>query len=142
MDCIVHGVAKSQSRLSDFHFHLEVEHLAVSATSAGWLSHPRLGRGALAGTQAHWVLAITSQSRLHGTELSSWPDGGVIRLLMGEFLVCKDECLNCRGEIKKNHMGILIRPTNPYFKLGSSTEESLHPPLESIMVHFFTFYIS
>ena len=68
--------------------------------------------------------------------------GGVIRLLMGEFLVCKDEYLNCRGEIKKNHMGILIRPTNPYFKLGSSTEESLHAPLESIMVHFFTFYIS
>ena len=24
MDCIVHGVAKSQTRLSDFHFHLYV----------------------------------------------------------------------------------------------------------------------
>ena len=23
MDCIVHGVAKSRTRLSDFHFHLE-----------------------------------------------------------------------------------------------------------------------
>ena len=26
MDCIVHGVAKSQTRLRDFHFHLEYEH--------------------------------------------------------------------------------------------------------------------
>ena len=32
MDCIVHGVAKSQTRLSDFHFHfLETEGLVVSA---------------------------------------------------------------------------------------------------------------
>ena len=32
MDCIVHGVAKSQTRLGDFHFHfLETEGLVVSA---------------------------------------------------------------------------------------------------------------
>ena len=105
MDCIVHGVAKSQTRLSDFHFHLEMEHLAVSTTSASWLSHPQPRRGALAGTQGHWVSAIASQSRLQGTELSSYPDGGVIRLLMGELLVCKDECLNCRGELKKKSYG-------------------------------------
>ena len=26
MDCIVHGVAKSQTRLSDFHFHFQLSH--------------------------------------------------------------------------------------------------------------------
>ena len=25
MDCIVHGVAKSQTQLSDFHFHIQLD---------------------------------------------------------------------------------------------------------------------
>ena len=33
MDCIVHGVAKSQTRLSDFHFHFHLKDLKTEAQS-------------------------------------------------------------------------------------------------------------
>ena len=33
MDCIAHGVAKSRTRLSGFHFHFPLGHSAVCASS-------------------------------------------------------------------------------------------------------------
>ena len=35
MDCIVHGVAKSQTRLSDFHFHFFRVEISVQGTIEG-----------------------------------------------------------------------------------------------------------
>jgi len=42
MDCIVHGITKSQTRLSDFHFHLlSIDH-RYTGLSLGFLSYPIL----------------------------------------------------------------------------------------------------
>ena len=42
MDCIVHGVAKSQTRLSDFHFHLENENQQVRLKSEDNIPYAQL----------------------------------------------------------------------------------------------------
>ena len=40
MDCIVHGVAKSQTGLSDFHFHFPLKQRSAENQRVGW--HHRL----------------------------------------------------------------------------------------------------
>ena len=36
MDCIVHGVTNSQTRLSDFHFHLRIEYFCLCFLSSNF----------------------------------------------------------------------------------------------------------
>ena len=43
MDCIVHEVAKSWTRLGDFHFHLLVQWLRLHAPNAGTQVQPLVG---------------------------------------------------------------------------------------------------
>ena len=50
MDCIVHGVTKSQTRLSNFHFHFTFTHTGVSS-SRKLSSYPQVLFDA-----RHWVL--------------------------------------------------------------------------------------
>ena len=62
MDCIVHEVAKSWTRLGDFHFHLLVQWLRLHAPNAGTQVQPLVG---------NWIMyTATKESAGHNQDLA------------------------------------------------------------------------